>query len=405
MKVFKISKRIWALLLVVVWLVYAAVNFAYNVPSLVSAFNRNWGLDNKLAGMIDAADGRIFYQDPLQNAGGSLRKMLGQETINGYRMVRGDDGRILYANFYPYEFHDYDEAAQRMQQLSLAAEAGGTSFLYLNCADAYDENSRAFDDLFVNDLNPRSDALIYALQGYGVDYLDARAVLGQSSLAADEKWYKTEPHVTIQGCFEIYDALVDKLNEEGGTIDPSGFYTNRKVFDSTVYENRYLGKMGRMAGGTYSGFDDFTLIEPAFDTDFTISYHRTDNKKPAQGDFSETLLDKHWLAGESPYENAMYSAYLNDVYTFRKIENNKNPQGAKVLMVADPSMLPVTAFLSTAVGEIHVLSPYSLPYGSDSLISYLADNDFDHVVIGLGPETLYGNGFAFLDGIALPEVS
>lgn len=406
MKLAKITKRIFVLLLAVAWGGYALINGILNLPSLTAAYSRGWNFTNRLDNLVEAADGKVAFQTTFQDLNGTAMRAMGRQTINGVSIAQGADGQLLYTNFYPYEFHDYEQPARQMEQLALAAQQQGGVLLYLNCIDLYQEGSDNFGILPANNMNPRSDAFLAALQSYGVDYLDARVVLDDSSLSPADYRYKTEPHWTIEACFEAYAGLLEKLKQQGVDIDPEGFYAGPHQFTEVAYpQGCYLGKLGKIAGAPYAGYDDFSLIVPAYETSFTLSYGPDSPRNPVQGDFASTLLDNRWLGNDDAYDNDMYCAYLTEVYPFRKINNNLNPDGPKILVVGDSFMLPVAAFLATAAGEVHLLSPYSLPYGTTSLPGYLQENTFDALVVGLNPGTLSGSGFNFLNGIELPPVA
>ncbi|MDL2205314.1 hypothetical protein LJC33_00195 [Eubacteriales bacterium OttesenSCG-928-N13] len=404
MKLSKIIKQLFVLVVLVAWVGCAALNLMQQLPSLTSAYGRNWVLEEKVDALVEAANGSVMSQSVLQNANGAISRLLERQTINGFSIAQGEDGQLAYTNFYPYETYDYEEPALRMKQLAQAAEAQGATFFYLNCLDVYQEEGSAFGELPINNLNPRADAFLRALQGYGVDYVDARELLRENPLAAEDYVYKTEPHWRTETCFEAYLGLVEELKRRGSGIDPNGFYTSSQGFTRTEYPQQYLGKLGKITGATFAGYDDFTLIAPAFQTDLTLSYEEYDLHSTRQGDFGTTLLDSRWLGNDDIYDNDMYCVYLTEVYPYRKITNNLNPDGPKVLIVGDSFMLPVAAFMAVAAGELHLLSPYSLPSDVASLPEYLQANGFDHVIVGLNAGTLYDSGFNFLNGIELPEL-
>lgn len=401
MKLARLSRRILVILLAAVWIVYAVANLFASTPYLKSAYNRTWGsTTEKLAASAEAANGKILLQNTLQDVSGSIHATLNRRTLNNFTLLRGNDGQLIQSSFYPYEMHsEYNDYAQKMQQLNITAHEQGASLIYLNCLDQYNEEVSNFGDLPASNLNPRSDAFLRYLSGYGIECLDARTILKASSLDPSEYLYKTEPHWTTQASFEVYAGLVDMLKAQGSTIDPDGFFTDQTNYNWTLYPQSYLGKLGKITGATYSGYDDFTLITPKFDTSFTISYSPTDDTNDIHGDFSETILDTHWMSNDDIYENDLYCTYLSEVYTYRKITNHSNKDGLKILIIGDSYMLPVSAFLATAVSEVYLLSPYSLPENTQSLLDYVRSNDLDHVIIGLAPGTLYNTGWGFLTGI------
>lgn len=401
MKLSKITGRLLAIALVAAWGIYALLNLFSSRPYLVSAYRRTQGsVAAKLSASAEAANGKILWQRNLQDVVGAMRVALDQRAINNFALVRGEDGQLLYTNFYPYEtYAHFDAYAQKMQLLSTFAQNHGASFLYVNCIALYDEETSNFANWPVNNLNARSDAFLYYLSGYDVDYLDARTVLRQSPLTKEEYRYKTEPHWTTRASFEVFAALVEALQAQGSRINPDGYLTYGASYNETLYPQSYLGKLGKMAGATYAGYDDFVLITPAFETDFTISYSRTDDTDDIRGDFAGTILDDHWISSADAYENDMYCLYLSEVYSYRKITNHLNEEGPRILVLGDSYMLPVAAFLATAASEIHLLSPYDLPNDTASMLDYLEENTFDHVIVGMNPGTLYNTGWNFLANI------
>lgn len=404
MKLFRFGRRTFALLLIAVWGLYAGLNGAAKIPALSSAFGRGWGLENKLDLVVETANGDFLYQGFMQDLYGRALGEMGRETVHGFSMAKADDGRLLYTNFYPYALHDYEEAALRMRQLAQSAQAQGTSFLYLNCIDLYQAGSTLPESLVANDMNPDADAFLRDLMGYGVEYLDAREALQASGLAPAQQLYRAEPHWTIEACFEVYRALVAQLQAQGSAIDPTGFYTSPQLYTREQITDRYLGKLGKLTGAPYADYDAYTLIMPAYETSLSLAYGLNDTHRARHGDFASVLLDSRWTGNSSVYQDDLYAMYLTDVYPYRRITNHLNPDGPSILLVGDSFMLPVAAFLSLAASEVHLLSPYSLPSGTASLEEFLQANPVDHIVVGLSPGTLRGNGFAFLNGIALPQL-
>lgn len=401
----KITRKIFAVILIAAWASYALLNFFERAPYLSAKFQRGWSIASKLQEIVNTANGTVLYHETLQDAYGRLTNLLGKQTSNNFTVVKGDNQELSYTNFYRYEtYSHYDAPALQMRELNTAAKKQGATLLYLNCLDLYNDGNDVYGKFPVSNFNSRADAFLYDLHGYGVDYLDAREVLAKSKLTEQEYRYKTEPHWTVQAAFEVYLGLLEKLNKQGGKINKNAQFAKKDSFLQTVYPQGYVGKIGKSTGVTFSGYDDFTLIVPRFATDLTISYLERDKKPSKRGNFSEVLLEKRFIDAENIYERDMYSAYLSEGYPYRKIQNNLNPTGPKILVIGDSYMLPVTTFLATAASEVYMLWPYGLPESKASMIEYIEDNEFDHIIVGMSPMSLYTNGFNFLKGIELPKI-
>ena len=114
------------------------------------------------------------------------------------------------------------------------------------------------------------------------------------------------------------------------------------------------------------------------------------------------LLDNNLLSNKNPYSRDGVAAYLTGLYPYRIIRNNQNTGGPKALVIGDVHMLPVSTFLATGAGELHLIWPYTLPT-ADTLPEFINLHDFDIVLVGLNPHRLTGAGLGFLDGITIGE--
>ena len=396
----KVFRRIFAIMLIAVWAIYAILNFGARLPYLQRGYADGWDMGSRLQGVVNAANAGVLYQDALQNANGHMAKLLNKRALNDFRLLRADDGQYAYSSCYTYENYNYAQQGLQFKEILAAAEKQQATLLYVNCLDLYtEENEPVYGSFPMADLNPRADAFLYSLQGYGIEYLDSRIVLRDSGLPKAQYRYKTEPHWTIEACFEIYQALVEKLQAQGVEIDPKGIFTNEKQFTKETLTG-YIGELGKMVGLTYAESESFTLIQPNFETNFVLEYPfaKTGKARIKTGTFSETLLDRYWLENDYAYEKNAYNAYLTTEYDYRIIKNENNIDGPKILVIGDSYMLPVTTFLATAASEIHLLWPYGLPEGED-LLTFLANNDFDSIIIGMSPNSLSGSGFNYLNDI------
>lgn len=403
MKTFKLVRNLFSLLLTTIWLVFCAINLVVRWPYIRQGARDSWNVSSFLSGALDSTNGGVAFQGAAQDAGGALRLALGQKADNNFVMTRSANGQLIYLDFYPYVSYDFSQQALQLRQVQLAAQEEGAPFLYLNAIDPYIEGLE-YGPLPAANRNTRANALLDVLNGYGVNTLDARTVLDQSALSPGEYRYDTSSYWTTQASFEVYRALVAALKDQGVALDPGKFYTDAANFRHIEYPNSYVGEMGKRMGIPMAGYEDFTVIEPNFETSYTVDYRSTSHRATRRGAFSEALLDAYWIENEDPYLRNMYAAYLSGEYPLRIIRNEANPDGPKILVVGDAYMLPVVSFLSTTASEIHLLWPYTLP-GTGTLVDYLQGGGFNGVVVGMAPNQLYGSGFNYLNGIVAEHPS
>ncbi|GEM_PF-3213803 len=404
MKTVKTIRRIFAVCFILTWFSYAFMNLSARFPYLKVSFFEGWDIASTYDAVISTAEGGVVFQDTLQDAYGYLSHYLNKQANNDFTIIKGENGRLLYTSFYPYESYSFTDEALRLKKVQESAFRQGASFLYVNVIDLYQGNLDTCHGFPINNLNPRSDALLYNLGGYEIDYMDTRTVLNDSGLDASEYNYQTDPHWTIQASFESYLAILDWLKADGVNIDPDGFFSDRGNFTQTEYPAGFIGETGKRMGLPYQTAEDFTLITPDFDTDFTVEYAESDIHEDRTGDFSSALLDMDWMSLENPYERNMYSVYLTGEHSFRRITNNLNADGPGILLLGDSNMLPVAAFLASAAGEVELLWPYTIP-DDYSLEEYINSNQYDAVIIGMSPGLLYGSGLNYLADIEPVKVS
>ena len=408
----KWAQRLFAVVLILAWLGYAAVNLLSQTPALKAGYRRGWDLDSRIDNIKQVANGSFAYHDIFQDENGFKELLTNNEVIwvgGDLSIIKGKDGTLYYSNNFPYETYDYSTQALQLRSLKQAVEKKGGSMVFVNCPDlfidGFSQDNLPTDSLPISNLNVRSNALLNALQGYGVNSMDARRILAQSDLNPSQYRYKTEPHWTTQAAFEVYLALLNWMEQQSEDII---FFAERNNYKQTLYSNAFSGQMGQRVGISYAGYDDFTLIEPNFETGFSLSYDKKSTAQPKQGDFASVLLDQHWMDQTNSYEYNMYNTYLTSLYSFRQIRNDLNPNGPKILVIGDTSMLPVASLLAMAAGDLHLLWPYSVPDmdgTAKTLLDYIEKNNFDHVIIGMSPGSMYEGGFNFLGGIEVPEAN
>ena len=134
--------------------------------------------------------------------------------------------------------------------------------------------------------------VIDSLTKLQVDYIDLEKELLVDEIPLDKVYYKTDHHWTIQTSFWAYKKIIHRLrNRYGYNFDPS--YVDISNFRTLGFKQGFLGSIGNRVGRYFAGIDDFSYLEPTFETSFTLTkedYHF--NKTTKSGTFSEVILDK-----------------------------------------------------------------------------------------------------------------
>jgi hypothetical protein len=216
--------------------------------------------------------------------------------------------------------------------------------------------------------------------------------------------FKTDHHWTIEATFEVFRALVKKLDDDyGANLDPDGFYSDIANYNVRKYQNCFLGSLGRRSGIVFSGFDDFTLIWPKFKTDFRKDYIDTKGRNSREGELIDSLMSLQYMNGANGYDSMVFNVYESG-YSWAKITNKMNPNGPKLFMIHDSQAQPLSAFLAPLFSEIHLTWPLADGTKMD-IEQYVRDHagEFDYIIIGTFATNLgAGDFFKFFEDA--PEI-
>lgn len=396
MKFIKIIRDATATVIALIWFGYAVINAINQMPYLELGSAQGWTNETVLSNIVAKANGRVLGQDSFLDLQGYLNAVLDRTLLANSTITRTDRGGVAYTSFYPYEMNDYREVALKLEKLKEQLSERGISLSFLSSSDSFSHDLTDNSGLPLNNQEHRIDELLYMLRGYDINCYDARLILRAAGMTTEETTYLTDTRQTIGASLEIALALLGELgSEEGQWLDRDNYVT-------TNYEEEFVGNIGKRVGIPYMQAEDFALIEPAFATDFTISYDERSGREALSGDFTETFLyNKQAIQSSSRYDSDLRSLYLLQPYAYRKIINHNNPDGLKLLVIGDESMLPITAFMAAGVSEIELVWPYSAPLDSGTMQNYIEGREFDHVLIGLSAENMSDSNFGFLAGIEI----
>ncbi len=226
--------------------------------------------------------------------------------------------------------------------------------------------------------NQNANALLEQLKISGVDIMDCRDDIRESDRDWYSYFYKTDGHWNTEVQLYMSQRLAARLDDDYGfEYDTSVF--DISAYDITTYDSCWGGK-GRVMEYRV-GQDDFALIEPAYDTEFTfISPIRAIE---ASGSYAEVFIpadttdkDNDDLKGRMNYYNAIN--IVND--PFEQIINN-NPtdnRDKKILMISDSFTWFMSSYLACDTGEIDRIY---VPEFGGSIRNFISQNRPDIVII------------------------
>lgn len=171
-------------------------------------------------------------------------------------------------------------------------------------------------------------------------------------------WYMTDHHWNVDGALVGGKLIADYLNRNCGTaydlnyFDPDTYIRKR-------WKEVFIGSFGKKLSLNYADGkkDDFDILYPRFDTDFTFEMPMQNFRK--QGDFS-ILLDYSKINYNAYHANP-FDAFSYSDKPFTRIVNNKIPEGKKIIVIKDSYNRPMIAYFALQTKEIIMLDPRFYP--------------------------------------------
>lgn len=303
------------------------------------------------------------------------------KTFN-MREIYQNSGGIVASNgyivgIYPQTSIDYE--LNQTIELKKFLDERKIQLLYVN------EPTKYFDDTFTQKdlgkktyVNSNIDFFLSSLEDAGIDYIDLRDTYTQMKIDSFNLFYKTDHHWTVPAGKIAAREIAATLNNKFGYQIDLTLYEDEN-FTTTHFDNAWLGEQGRKLGASFVGMDDYDLILPKYDTDFTVTYR---DGTTHSGAFGEVLVSQG--AYVSKANNDIYNApswhysYMSGGVTESIVLNNTNPDGKKILVLGDSFEQVTVPFLSLGISEVQTLILRSY---EGSLRDYIDAHDIDTVII------------------------
>ena len=312
-------------------------------------------IEGAISGLESGVNENVFARTSYIDLFGLTSKLLNKkyiiETNITNSVVKDNNGHLQFVCF-PVDTQPYvDEIAE----VKAAADAIGSPLLYvqtpLKTIEGYVKMPIGITDY----ANSNTDTFMEELEVADIDTIDLRNNMDIEHLDYSTMFYNTDHHWRTETAFWAVGEVVNYLKETTGIdLDPNNFYTNSKNYTSVLYEDSFLGSQGRRVGKYYGGVDDYTLILPDYETNYTVTINKSNSSTTTEGTFEETIVKYHLLNTEDIFTNR-YAAYWGADFPEVIVENHLADKDFKVLILKDSFGLPFSAFLSTMVSETRLL--------------------------------------------------
>ncbi|MDR3170303.1 MAG: hypothetical protein LBU17_01600 [Treponema sp.] len=251
--------------------------------------------------------------------------------------------------------------------------------LYVQCPNKicrYDTIPAGIANFF----NQNADEFLAGLSSYQIPYLDLREAIHAGGFDHHSLLYRTDNHWKSETGLWAAGKLAEYLNTRNGfMIDLSVFDPDSYRYD--VYANWYLGGYARKLTLARAAPEDFTLIYPEFDTDFSI-------QMPSWGIDTRGTFDvfywKEQVSKVDYYNLSPYYAYFHSFNAVASIHNNVLQSGKKILFINDSFGWTFIPFFACGVENIDSID---LRNFTGSVRSYIEQTKPDMVIV------MYNTGF------------
>lgn len=340
------------------------------------------GISGIFSGVIDGVESGVssslFAKNSFINIYGLIANAFGNTFIRdvdpAYNIVKDNNGQLQFIT----GVRDDGKAAEEIVSLNKYLNEADIPFLYVQAPLKNIRGYTKLPEAFTDYSNSNTDAFKALLEEGGVNVLDLRENIEEDHLDKSTLFYNTDHHWRVETALwavgETIEALKDKYEIE---LDEEEKYVSSNSYHQQFLEQSFLGSQGRRVGKYYAGLDDFTLMIPSFETDYTVTIHKIDNTIVREGSFEEAIIDSSLINKKDAFTNR-YAAYFGADYPEVTIQNHLADTKLNVLVVKDSFALPYTAFLSTMVSEVHMLDLRY--YDEMSIEEYVTAHDIDVVL-------------------------
>lgn len=348
--------------------------------------------DNLIKGVEDIYNKDLGFAGKFIHCWSITQWILGTELLDDAEsryLIKDSTGNLYFPYFENNEGSVYDLAEKTISYSNLV-ESRGSNFIYIQAPNKVIENYSSDTVFAFNDANKSADKFLNYLEEKNVNTLDLRKKLPNSGLDLQDLFYKSDHHWKTKTAFwgfqEIFKYLKNNYN-----LDLNDLYISLDNYNTKLYENCFLGSLGRRVYTPLSTIDDYLLIYPKFDTDYEV-INGAQNTTIATGDFLNSIVINKILDNPDIKTNR-YATYFEWDYGNLIIKNNTCDNNIKILMIKDSFALPVAAYLSTCVKEIHMVDLRDNE--AVNLTEYVQNYDFDIVMMLFNPETFNSTMFNF----------
>lgn len=314
-----------------------------------------------------------------------------QDMVAGNTVAKLSTGALNFVNLGTAEEPgaEVEVRAKATADFAAALKSQGIPYLYVAAPQKIQRGVQLLPQGLEESGNACCDAYLAGLDRLGVDYLDLRPVFEGNGIYSN--WFfNTDHHWKPEAAFFAWQYLAGQMDLRYGLETPSAL-TNPNNWDTQVLEDFFLGSQGKRVGSLYAGVDDFTIFTPKFETDLT--YTNSDGSFTRSGPFSQSVCFPERVAEQDWFNGNPYTYYSGGDYGMTQIDNHKNPDGPRVVLLRESFSCTLAPFLALSCSQ---LTTIDLRYFQGDLMQTIQSLEPDLVLtLYTASTTGLDNMFAF----------
>lgn len=345
-------------------------------PSAIEQFE---SLIRSIEGNIDYyTTNLLFGRMQFVELNASFNKLIGMNIVSGTDSVVVMNNGYLTFESYPVST---DYAVKSTAYFANWLNERDINFLYVQCPSKESPSDNQLPYGIEDNNNINADNIVNQLAINSVPYLDLRKNLASDFDDYYSCFFKTDHHWLPETGVWAAGQIANELNTRYNYgINPE--IGNLSNYNIDVYENHFLGSQGKKVTLKYTDPENFSLIYPKDDTDFTVQF---ENQEKVSGPFEKTLLDLSHLETIDYYNNFVYSTYFRGNPSITTIHNNKLDNGKRVVYIMDSFSACVIPFLAMEVEDMLVLDLRSF---NGSVTKAIEEFNPDTVIVAYNPSII-----------------
>lgn len=315
------------------------------------------------------------HKNDFVNVNGFFAKLTGRRVLNNVvKLNNGMLGRTL-------GHVDTVPLANGISEFSDYLSEKDIPFLYIQIPvkESLDGKSYPVGVNFYG--NKNSDSILSQLSACGVNTLDLRPFISQTSEMLEQYFSKTDHHWNSDGAFVAFQKILNRLNQSLPEANIDMTYAQADHWERHSLNNWFLGSLGKRVGNFFGGTDPLIWYTPVFETEMSFSV--PEKAMFYRGDFSKANIRTMYIEDKDYFRYDAYCVYIGTNYSLGQHRNLNAPSPLKVLMIKDSFSLPLEAYLSTVFQEVDALDPRA--FTDCTFAEYVERAKPDIVILTMNP--------------------